>query len=150
MKHMLWSFPLSFLLLVGFPHIVQSDYLAPPAHVISTHKAAHIYPYGDRNSIKPLTNAQIALKQAVDVAFATTPEMDAVVRCESGFRQFDEDGKPLISPTHDVGVAQINIPTWAKEARDRGLDIFNSATDNIEMAKIVLKEQGIHAWTCAG
>lgn len=74
---------------------------------------------------------------------------DGVVACESHFRQFDKDGNPLISPTNDVGVMQINIPTWAEKAKDLGLDIYHSERDNIIMGRIVYDEQGISAWTCA-
>lgn len=70
-----------------------------------------------------------------------------IARCESGLKQFREDGKPLISPTHDVGILQINHTHWA-EAKRLGLDIFGSEIDNIKMAKIILAQQGYSAWTC--
>lgn len=74
---------------------------------------------------------------------------DGVVSCESHFRQFRNDGTPLISPTDDVGVMQINRPTWLAKAKALGLDIENSTRDNIIMGRIVYEEQGIGAWTCA-
>ncbi len=75
--------------------------------------------------------------------------MDGVVACESHFRQFRSDGTPLISPTDDVGVMQINIPQWGEKAKALGLDIYHSERDNIIMGRIVYDEQGIGAWTCA-
>lgn len=98
----------------------------------------------------PLTAAQIEIKEAVSVAFADVPAMLAVVRCESSYRQFKGSGTstPLISPTDDVGVMQINIPTWGALAKELNLDIYNSVADNILMGRIVYAKQGLGAWTC--
>jgi len=73
--------------------------------------------------------------------------MQNIAKCESKFRQFDSKGKPLMSPTSDVGLMQVNQVHW-KRAKEFGLDIFNSAVDNMEMAKIIHKEQGYTAWSC--
>ena len=97
-----------------------------------------------------LKASQIALQAAVASAFADVPSMVAVARCESHFRQFGSNGKPLISPTNDVGVMQLNIPTWGPLAKLLRLDIYNSASDNIAMARIVYRQQGVRAWTCKG
>lgn len=56
-------------------------------------------------------------------------------------------GHPLRSKTADVGIAQINQVHWP-EAKALGLDIFNSADDNLKMAQIIYKTEGINAWTC--
>jgi hypothetical protein len=74
-------------------------------------------------------------------------DMLSVVKCESNFRQFNSDGSPLVSPTSDVGVMQINQVHWSR-AEELGLDIFYSTNDNIIMGKIILDEQGHNAWTC--
>lgn len=97
-----------------------------------------------------LTEAQLATKGKVALLFPDEPRMLAVIQCESKFRQFTADGTPLYSHTNDVGVAQINIPTWGAEAKRLGLDIYNSEDDNLTMARIVLQKQGITAWTCYG
>jgi len=83
----------------------------------------------------------------VRLAFLDEPRMLSVVKCESEFRQFKKNGDPLISPTSDVGVMQINQVHW-KEARKLGLDIFNNEDDNIKMGRIVYEKQGINAWSC--
>ncbi len=72
--------------------------------------------------------------------------MVEVVKCESNFRQFI-NGHPLLSPTSDVGVMQINQVHWLR-AKSLGLDIFNSMEDNITMGKIILKESSLKAWSC--
>lgn len=96
-----------------------------------------------------LSPAQLAMREFVSSLFPDVPDMVPTVLCESKFRQFGPDGTPLISKTDDVGVAQINIPTWGKQAKELGLDIYNSAADNLTMARIVYEKQGITAWTCA-
>ena len=73
--------------------------------------------------------------------------MKKIVKCESQFRQFDSKGKPLMSPTSDVGVMQINQVHW-KRAKSLDLDIFKSAVDNVAMGKIIYREQGFKAWSC--
>ncbi len=69
-----------------------------------------------------------------------------IAKCESKLQQF-KNGKPLMSPTQDVGVMQINKVHW-KRAAQLGLDIFYSTQDNITMGKLILRESGYRAWTC--
>ena len=87
------------------------------------------------------------LKDKVIDEFGEDSPMIGIVKCESRFRQFNNQGKPLMSPTSDVGIMQINQANW-KQAKNLGLDIFNSVDDNIKMGKYILKTQGIRAWTC--
>lgn len=89
------------------------------------------------------------LKSLEAAVFSDVPAMKAVIQCESQYRQFDASGKPLMSKTQDVGIAQIHVPVWGKLAKLLDLDIYNSATDNLVMARIIYRLQGIHAWTCA-
>jgi len=72
----------------------------------------------------------------------------AVVECESNFKQFEKDGTVRTSSTNDIGIMQINKKTWGAEALKRGIDIYTTK-GNIEMARIVYKQQGIEAWVCA-
>lgn len=95
----------------------------------------------------PLTSSQSAIKALVAAAFPDVPQMVKVVGCESAYRQFEGTSTPLLSPTDDVGVMQINQVHWA-EAKALGLDIFNSVDDNIKMGRIVYEQQGLAAWTC--
>ena len=85
------------------------------------------------------------IKSKLIRAFPEEPRMVNVIWCESGHRQFGEDGKALRSPTSDIGVMQLNIVHW-KKARELGLDIFNSVDDNIKMGRIIYDTQGIKAW----
>lgn len=75
--------------------------------------------------------------------------MIPIIRCESSFEQFWPNGTPKVSKTSDVGVMQINRVHW-QEAKNRGLDIFNSAEDNIKMGKILYDEAGgVSPWVCS-
>lgn len=69
------------------------------------------------------------------------------IACESGFRQFDNDGRILRSKTDDVGITQINVDTWGLKAKELGLDIY-TPLGNVQMAKHILNIQGKKAWVC--
>ena len=106
--------------------------------------------YPNMNEVCKVTDCsvikrELTIKEKVQVAFADVPMMMQVVQGESGFRQFNKKGKPLMSTTSDVGVMQLNIVHW-KEARKLGLDIFNNVDDNIKMGRIVFERQGLKAW----
>lgn len=75
-------------------------------------------------------------------------KMIKIFTCESGMRQFDNKGKPILSPTHDIGISQINIPTWQDKADELGFDIA-STTGNIYMAHYIWSQSGFRAWTCS-
>ena len=70
-----------------------------------------------------------------------------IAKCESGLRQFRSDGSVVRSHTNDVGILQINVPVWGREAQRLGYDIY-SLEGNIRMAHYVLKVQGYSAWVC--
>lgn len=80
--------------------------------------------------------------------------LDCIALHESGARQFDRNGNPLISDTGDVGFMQIHIATWKPLADKMGLDILHNPTDNIEMGIWIYNHQGSKPWTtakyCAG
>lgn len=73
--------------------------------------------------------------------------MVKIVRCESGFRQFKDNGEILIGHTNDWGVMQINVPTWLEKSKELGFDI-TTLEGNIAMGKYILKAQGYEAWVC--
>jgi hypothetical protein len=85
------------------------------------------------------------IEERIETTF-NDKRMVKVLKCESQFQQF-KNGKPLMSPTSDVGISQINQIHW-KEAKALKLDIFNSMEDNLKMAKIIYDKEGIKAWTC--
>lgn len=71
-------------------------------------------------------------------------EFLAIAECESGIRQFKEDGSVLISRTSDKGVFQINQVHWPK-AKELGIDL-DTVDGNISFAKILKEEGGTGPW----
>lgn len=69
------------------------------------------------------------------------------IACESGFKQFDKDGKVLRSPTNDVGIFQINVDHWGDIAKELGYDIY-TPIGNAKMARHIYSVQGPRAWVC--
>lgn len=76
------------------------------------------------------------------------PKLYQIALCESSLNQWNENGDPLVSPTDDYGILQIN-GTHTIEAEKLGLDFKHSIVDNVKMAKVVYEKQGLGAWTCA-
>lgn len=68
-----------------------------------------------------------------------------IVEHESGGRQFNTDGSPLWSPTHDVGIMQINAG-WIPTATKMGLDVVNSEEDNVAFGMWLAKNKGLSQW----
>ena len=93
-------------------------------------------------------NRPVDIYSLIRHEFPHQPIMVEVARCESGMRQFK--GGEVIKNTAnrngtvDYGVFQINsihLPT----AQKLGIDIM-TLEGNIEMAKVILKSQGLNAW----
>jgi len=74
--------------------------------------------------------------------------MEQIFICESGLRQFKDDGTVVISPTRDFGLTQINEKTWDKKAKELGLDYKGSMIQNLQMARYIYDVQGKNAWVC--
>lgn len=73
--------------------------------------------------------------------------MVAVARCESGFRQYEKDGRVLKSHygTDDWGVFQINKKYHLADARKMGMDV-DTLEGNIAYAKYLYKKNGLRDW----
>ena len=89
------------------------------------------------------------------MAFAQTPDKTVglpdvapvlvdIARCESGYRQFDSDGKVLVGPTKDRGYFQIS-PSKARLARKMGYNI-DTEKGNIAFALWLYKKYGTRPW----
>lgn len=83
------------------------------------------------------------------------PVLLCIAQHESNFQQFTPAGYPLISPTSDVGIMQINLPTWGKKAKEMGLNIRENPSDNIAFGIWLYNTKGPSQWTtfhkyCAG
>lgn len=71
--------------------------------------------------------------------------MIAIATCESGLRQFYDDGSLVVSPTGDVGIMQLNLKTWKGKADEFGMDL-TKLDDNLLFARYVYNVQGLKAW----
>lgn len=79
--------------------------------------------------------------------FSDTPILAEIARCESQFRQFDEEGKPLMNAegSSATGVMQILASVHEEEARKYGLDI-RQLYGNLAYAKHLYEQQGTKPW----
>ena len=74
------------------------------------------------------------------------PALVCIANAESGFNQFTSSGAPLESSTQDYGVFQIH-KTWIPLAKSMGLDIVNSAQDNITFGIYLYNTRGPQIWS---
>lgn len=86
-------------------------------------------------------------EEQVRAYFSETPILAEVARCESHFRQFDENGQVLRGKVNaqDVGVMQINEHYHLKTAQQLGLDI-HTLEGNMAYAKYLYDTQGTRPW----
>lgn len=99
----------------------------------------------------PLTgnaaSSQAQVEKAVKKYFASTPEMIAIARCESEFRQFDESGDILRGGYEGkmIGIFQFHEDYHRGAARDLGLNI-DTMLGNLAYAKKVYAAEGTTPW----
>lgn len=82
---------------------------------------------------------------AVRAYFVDTPAMIAIAQCESGFRQFNNNGTPLVGNNLYVGVFQIDEKIHTARAQDLGLDL-NTVDGNLGYAKHLYEQAGTKPW----
>jgi len=82
---------------------------------------------------------------AVREIFANNPIMISIAKCESGFRQFNKDGTPLIGHGLYVGVFQIDEDIHAEAAKKMGMDIY-TLEGNLAYAKYLESLHGVKLW----
>ncbi|HEY4507400.1 MAG TPA: hypothetical protein VJJ47_00750, partial [Candidatus Paceibacterota bacterium] len=84
---------------------------------------------------------------AVRAYWADEPIMVKVASCESNFRQFGEDGQPLLgwANPEDIGVMQINRKAHAAKAKALGLDL-GTLEGNLAFARHLHRTQGLAPW----
>ena len=95
-----------------------------------------------------LSSKQSSVKRQILAYFKDVPEMIKIAGCESGFRQFDDDGNVVVSPTNDFGLFQINFETWNEKAKELKLDYKNKIEDNMKMARYIYENSGLNSWVC--
>lgn len=78
--------------------------------------------------------------------FSDIPVMIAIAQCESSFRQFNQNGTPLLGGDGDVvGVFQLDESSHANAAQSLGIDIDTTA-GNLEYARFLYGFEGTTPW----
>ncbi len=79
--------------------------------------------------------------------FADTPIMIDVARCESTFRQFNDNGMVVRGRENkqDIGVMQINEKYHAEVAEKLGIDIYTTE-GNVAFGKYLYSKYGTKPW----
>lgn len=92
-------------------------------------------------------NLNADVEAQVRAAFADAPDMIAVAKCESGYRQFNDDGTPLHGGWGGkyVGIFQISEEVHSAEAARLGDDI-NTIAGNIAYARHLYDREGSVPW----
>ncbi len=80
--------------------------------------------------------------------FKDVPLLAEISRCESTFRQFDRDGKPLIGKVNkdDIGVMQINTHYHGESAQRLGFDL-TTIDGNLGYARYLYGKYGSDPWS---
>jgi hypothetical protein len=90
---------------------------------------------------------ELTIEERIREAFPENAEhMLKIAQCESGMRQFYDDGSVIISHTNDRGLFQINH-IWNETADELRYNI-DTIEGNILMARYVYNIQGVEAWVC--
>lgn len=90
------------------------------------------------------------LEDRVRAEFADAPDMIAIAKCESGFRQFGPDGQVLRGGPRGqyLGIFQIDENLHTAKALGMGDDI-RTPEGNIAFARYLLSVSGTGPWGCA-
>ncbi|MEY2641006.1 MAG: hypothetical protein RL150_399 [Candidatus Parcubacteria bacterium] len=91
--------------------------------------------------------ATATTEEQVREYFSDTPILAEVARCESQFRQFDENGQVLRGKVNaqDVGVMQINEKYHLETAQKLGLDL-HTLDGNMAYAHYLYEKEGTRPW----
>lgn len=91
------------------------------------------------------TNIELIIRER----FKDNPVMIDIARCESQFRQFNNDGQVLKNPTSSAkGVFQIMESLHSAPAARLGFDIL-TVEGNIGYAEYLLKKEGTRPWNAS-
>lgn len=82
------------------------------------------------------------------IAYTLIPAiLQRIAFCESGGKQFDENGNVIRSKTNDIGKYQINLMHY-EEAKKLGLDIYKEP-DNEAFAIELWNRNGTRDWSAS-
>ena len=97
----------------------------------------------------PLDDRTFALNEMTraGLSLAKKGQLDAITRCESGWHQFDTDGKLLHGKVHyaDVGYAQINLDAHPNITGTMGYDV-TTLKGNVDYGIYLFLTEGGIPW----
>ena len=90
------------------------------------------------------------VEQTVRAAYADVPVLIQIAKCESRFRQYDENGNLLYNEqgSSAVGVMQIMSSIHSDDARRLGFDI-RTLEGNLGYARHLYEHQGTSPWNAS-
>ena len=92
----------------------------------------------------------VTLESYVRAYFIETSILVEIARCESQFRQTDENGEVLRGKVNksDVGIMQVNEFYHGEKAEDLGFDL-RSIEGNLAYAKYLYEKEGTRPWNAS-
>lgn len=100
-------------------------------------------------SVEPTLPTVVETEKRVREYFADIPIMIDIAKCESRFRQYNNDGTPLVGYGLYTGIFQIDKNIHGEYAKSLGMDV-ETLEGNLAYAKYLYEAQGIRPWpTCA-
>lgn len=82
--------------------------------------------------------------------YSSTPILVEIARCESTFKQYQDDGKVVRGriDRDDIGLMQINERYHGETAKRLGMDIYK-VDGNIAYAKYLYSKEGTDPWSAS-
>lgn len=105
----------------------------------------------EQNLVKEISKEEVAImmstEQYVRKYFSDVPIMIQIAKCESGFRQLDDDGDIHrgVANNEDVGVMQINEHYHLDESQKANYDIY-TIEGNTAFARALYEKLGTQPW----
>jgi hypothetical protein len=91
-----------------------------------------------------LVRWKLYLFKELEYDYSSFKILNAIAQCESGWNQFDKDGK-ILKNNGNFGIFQINKLAHLKTYRNLGIDIENPY-GNIKFAVFLYQRDGISPW----
>ncbi len=108
--------------------------------------------FGAAPTAQASTLSPTTIESMVEKYFKDAPDMVTVAKCESNFRQFDEDGNVLRGGYGDemIGVFQIDETVHRDTALSMGYDI-DTFLGNLLYTRHLYSQEGVNPWIgCIG
>lgn len=116
---------------------------------VNAQASANVRPNTVSAIVRPLNNAK-AVEAYLRKEFADVPILVEIARCESTFRQFNENGQVIRGKVDDadVGLLQINERYHADTAQKLGIDIY-SIEGNMAFGRYLYGKYGTSPWSAS-